>query len=228
MSSLLALQTSGAICSVCLHLDGTRFEVTEHVERRHNELLLSMLNTVCERADVDPGELGNHIDAVAFGCGPGSFTGVRIAAAAAQAIALASAAQVVPVISSQALALAAFESCNGDLPEGMITLIRSRATLYYLAAYQLLDGYPVARRSDSLTGEMPQLRAQDGYAGWRACGEQPQWWAGPIAVVHNIEATADQICSLGLRSLELETALDAAEGLPLYVSGDSPWRLKGG
>ena len=90
MVNLLAIETSGAACSVALSLDGNRFSESEHVVKRHNEVLLPMLTALRERVSLDAAELAQLIDGVAFGCGPGSFTGVRIAAAAAQAIALAS------------------------------------------------------------------------------------------------------------------------------------------
>ena len=78
MNSLLAIETSGAYCSVCLRHDGNRFSATEHVEKKHNEKLLPMLNSVCRRAGIDQGRLIDSLEAVAFGCGPGSFTGVSM------------------------------------------------------------------------------------------------------------------------------------------------------
>src|SRR5690606_9095854 len=103
MTVLLAIDTSGALCSLAIHAAGRWFEHTHKVERLHNRVVLQDL----ERLTVQAGVRRNAFRAVAFGAGPGSFTGVRIAAAVAQAVAFASDGEVVPVRSSLALATAA-------------------------------------------------------------------------------------------------------------------------
>ena len=134
MVNLLAIETSGAICSVGLCVDGNRFVRSEHVEKKHNERLLPMLEALREEAGLSRPALLEVLDSVAFGRGPGSFTGVRIAAAAAQAVALAAGANIVRVSSSEALSLAASRQLIDA--DGVISAIRSRRDLYYLAAYE--------------------------------------------------------------------------------------------
>ena len=80
---VLALETSTEYCSVALWLDGAVVELCELVGQKHSELLMAMLEDVLKQAGVKLAQL----DGIAFGMGPGSFTGVRIACGAAQGLA---------------------------------------------------------------------------------------------------------------------------------------------
>lgn len=120
---LLALETASDACSVALWQDGEVFQRLEVAPRRHAELVLAMADEVLVAAGCGRGDL----DAVAFGRGPGAFTGLRIAAGVAQGIALGCDLPVVPVSSLAALAqgalrahgwrrvLAAFDARMGEV-----------------------------------------------------------------------------------------------------------------
>ena len=93
MINTLCIETSGPHCSLALAVDGQIYSRDELLQRSHNQYLLPMLDELFSAAGITPMQL----ELVSFGCGPGSFTGVRIAAAAAQAIATASNAKIVPL-----------------------------------------------------------------------------------------------------------------------------------
>jgi len=124
---LLALETSTDACSVALECDGEVIVDHRVAPQQHAKLLLPMIESVLANAGVRMIDL----DGLAFGCGPGSFTGVRIAAATAQGIAFGADIGVVPVSSLAALAqgavreygasnvLAAFDARMGEVYWGV-------------------------------------------------------------------------------------------------------------
>jgi tRNA threonylcarbamoyladenosine biosynthesis protein TsaB len=100
---LLAFETATEACSVALYVDGQVSERFEIAPRRHAELSLPWAEALMAEAGVARSQL----DAIALGRGPGAFTGVRLAIAIAQGIALALDRPLLPVSTLQVLALRA-------------------------------------------------------------------------------------------------------------------------
>lgn len=100
MMNLLALETSGECCSVALSCAAGLFARHVSCPSRHTEVLLPLCDEVLKEAAVP----ADALNAVAFGAGPGAFTGVRVAAGAAQGIALARGIPAVAICSLAALA----------------------------------------------------------------------------------------------------------------------------
>lgn len=97
---LLAVETATEACSVALIIDGEVHERYALAPKTHTQILLPMLDALMAEAGLKPQQL----DALAFGCGPGSFTGVRIATGVIQGIAFGADLPVVPVSTLAALA----------------------------------------------------------------------------------------------------------------------------
>lgn len=98
---LLALDTAGERSSAALRLpDGRVFETVERVGNRHAEILLDQVSALLDKA----GHCRRDIGLVAFGAGPGSFTGLRVACGSAQGVAWALSVDTVPVNNLEALA----------------------------------------------------------------------------------------------------------------------------
>jgi len=95
-----AFETSTEWCSVALWTDGEICAIEERAGNRHGELVLPML----ERLAASAGSAIPALDAVAFGAGPGSFTGLRIACGVAQGIAFARGLPVVGISTLEAIA----------------------------------------------------------------------------------------------------------------------------
>src|SRR5882672_6846942 len=97
---LAALETSTEWCSVALSIEGEISSLERRAPNRHSELALPMLEGLFQRARIKYADL----QAVAFGAGPGSFTGLRIACGLAQGLALARDLPVLGVSSLEAIA----------------------------------------------------------------------------------------------------------------------------
>lgn len=84
MPTILAIDTATEQCSVALGHDGKVYLQAEVAPQKHANLVLAQIDAVLEEAGLTRAD----IDAIGYGAGPGSFTGVRIALATAQALGL--------------------------------------------------------------------------------------------------------------------------------------------
>lgn len=102
---ILSFDTATDACSAALSIDGEIIQEFQIAPQKHAELLLPMIDCLLQ----DVGIRRREIDAVAFGCGPGSFMGVRIATGIAQGIAYGIQCPVIPISTLRALAQTAYE-----------------------------------------------------------------------------------------------------------------------
>ena len=129
---ILALDASEQACSVAL-MDGEEVEALFQVApRQHARLLLPMAKQLLSVA----GYQTTHLDAIAFARGPGAFTGLRIAASAAQGLALGADLPLVPVSTLQAMALRAVMQLD---VESVLVALDARMGEVYLAGFSLND-----------------------------------------------------------------------------------------
>lgn len=122
---LLALETATEACSAALLIDGDIQQRYEIAPREHAKKILVMIDELMAEAQLNPAQL----DAIAFGRGPGSFIGVRIAAGVTQGIACSVDLPVVPVSTLAALA-------QGSGHERVLAAIDARMGEIYFARFQ--------------------------------------------------------------------------------------------
>lgn len=127
-TTILAIDTATEACSAALMHGGGTLARHEIAPRRHGELILPMVEALLAEAGVALAA----IDAIAFGRGPGAFTGVRIATAVAQGLAYAADRPVVPVSTLATLAWAQWRE-RGE--ERVLAGIDARMAEVYWAAY---------------------------------------------------------------------------------------------
>ncbi len=127
---ILALDTSTEACSAALLYNQEIIESFEVAPRQHNKLLLPMLENLLVQGGISLEQL----DAIAFACGPGSFTGVRLAASVVQGIAFAHDLPVIAVSTLRVLAQGAYRELNAT---HVLSSIDAYVKEIYWGVYQL-------------------------------------------------------------------------------------------
>lgn len=130
MRKLLAIETSGSVCSAAVSIDGNLVASVEILRPNvHDELLSDVVSTVCRHAEVDV----RDVDIVAVSSGPGSFTGLRIGASFAKGLCFASQSDLLPVPSHIALMAAGLEVAQLSGCEEIVSVIGSHRDLVYMS-----------------------------------------------------------------------------------------------
>ncbi|KTC88749.1 tRNA (adenosine(37)-N6)-threonylcarbamoyltransferase complex dimerization subunit type 1 TsaB [Fluoribacter dumoffii] len=129
MMKLLAIDTSTETASVAL-LTGTELLCeTQNNQRTHAQFILSMIDKVMVNAGVHM----NQLDAIVFGRGPGSFTGLRIACSIAKGLAYANDLNLIPVSSLAAIAWSARQKQKSEIP--VLAVLDARMQEMYWAYF---------------------------------------------------------------------------------------------
>ncbi len=174
MLRLLAIETATEYCSVALYQDGEVIERYEHAPRRHASLVLPWVEALLSEADVALSQL----DAIAFGRGPGSFTGLRIAAGVTQGLAFGAGVPVVPVSTLAALARGA---CEATGKTHILAALDARMKEVYWGAYHL-----EANGNAVLSGEervcLPEAVPAPEGEGWFGAGSGWGSYAEPLSI----------------------------------------------
>ena len=210
---IIAIETSTEYCSVALWQDGAVTGKSENVGQKHSERLMAMLDEVLKEADVKLAQL----DGIAFGAGPGSFTGVRIACGVTQGLALGANLPVIGICTLQAVA-------QGSGKDKVIAALDARMAEVYFAVYEKSDGVWQMVCAPCLC--LPQATPAVAGNGWHAAGsgfaahgEMLQArYAGQLA---DIDAAcvpqAGAIAALAAPLFAAGLGRDAAQAMPLYL-----------
>lgn len=127
--TLLALDTATEACSVALLRGGEKTHLAQFAQREHTKHILPMVDEILAQAGITL----HQVDALVFGRGPGSFTGVRIGAGIAQGLAFGAELPVIPVSNLAAMAQAAYVQYQA---ENVLTAIDARMNEVYFAQWQ--------------------------------------------------------------------------------------------
>lgn len=210
---ILALDTSTEYCSVALWQDGVVVERSELAGQKHSELLIKMLDALLKQAGVKLTQL----DGIAFGKGPGSFTGVRIACGATQGLAFGANLPVAGVCTLEALAEAS------GRPR-VIAALDARMGEIYHAAYEKHDDVWTTVSEPCLckAEDAPPVSGENWFgtgSGFAMHGAALNArYAGQLMGTDGAAVPqAAAIAALGAAQFALGRGVDAAEALPLYL-----------
>ena len=233
--NLLALDTSTESCSAALAVDGKIIERYELAPRRHAELILPMIDELLREAGVTLRDL----DALAFGRGPGAFTGVRIATGVIQGLAFGAEKPVVPISSLAALAqgvaagrpphtliMSAFDARMGEVywgvyrvgEDGMVSLV-GEEQVAKPEKIKIGDTHYLPNRIGEKIGDTHYLPNRIGVgSGWQIyesalrarCG-------GQIEVIQDRYPHARDVLTLAQRDFAAGLAVPAEEAQPVYL-----------
>jgi tRNA threonylcarbamoyladenosine biosynthesis protein TsaB len=210
---ILALETSTENGSCALWHDGAVRERMCPPGRPHSETLLPLVRELMDEAGIGFARL----DGIAFGAGPGAFTGLRIACGITQGLAVAAGKPVVPVCGLKALA------AGSEAPRA-IALLDARMNEVYGAAY-VADGGGDYRLEGAIVVSPPDSVPLPAGAGWVAVGNGAAAYAGLAARLSRAGIplagpawpTAALVAGVGARTLARGAGIDPALAAPLYV-----------
>ncbi|MES9968791.1 MAG: tRNA (adenosine(37)-N6)-threonylcarbamoyltransferase complex dimerization subunit type 1 TsaB [Candidatus Thiodiazotropha sp.] len=215
---LIAIETAAEACSAALYLSGEISVRYKIVPRGHSELILEMVDDLLSTADLIPASL----DAVAFGRGPGSFTGVRIATGVTQGIAFAADLPVVGVSTLAALAQRAYRE-KGE--RKLLTAFDARMGELYWAGYKVGEKELVVPAIAEQVGSPQQVEIpfdDEWYgvgSGWGAYSEQLERRLGStlLGFKSEIYCSAREIALLAAEDYQAGLAVAPEHALPVYL-----------
>mgnify|MGYP006158930571 CR=1 FL=1 len=216
--NLLAIDTSSRACALAVSRSGHIEESFAVLERRHSQEVLGRLIDLMQSAGIGLSEL----DAIIFGQGPGSFTGVRIAVGVVQGLGFGLDIPVVPVSSLAAIAQGTFrESGSVDI----VSALHARADEFFMGAFHISEGcaepvIPELIHSPTDAAELSRTIAWTGAGdGW---GEHGALLASSLDVriaasfAETLPRGTDLI-ALGERAYARGAAVAAENARPVYL-----------
>ncbi|MDT8281396.1 MAG: tRNA (adenosine(37)-N6)-threonylcarbamoyltransferase complex dimerization subunit type 1 TsaB [Gammaproteobacteria bacterium] len=161
---ILAIDTATEACSAALYIDGEAINsgITTQYQlapRQHSRLILQMADDLLKQAAISI----NALDAIAFGRGPGSFMGLRIAAGVVQGIAFAHELPVIPVSTLKTMAQRVYQETGNS---HVLAAIDARMDEVYWAAYTMQDQRWCLHGAESVISPdnviLPEMPVQSG------------------------------------------------------------------
>ncbi len=214
---ILAIETSSAACSAALSVDGDIEERYALAPRQHAALILPMIESLM----VESGSRVGDLDAIAFGRGPGSFTGVRIAASIVQGIAFAADKPVIPVSTLAALALGGLRESSGSR---VMAALDARKDEVYWGCFEKSDDAVILLGDECvcLPAAAPSPAAGDWVAAgsaWEAHAEvlMQRFGERVVRVLPDLEPRAGDVARLAMGEYQRGRLFKPEEAVPVYL-----------
>ena len=231
--NILAIDTATEACSVALQHNGTRITRFEICPQQHSQRLLPMVDEVLKEANITL----NDLDLLAFGRGPGSFTGVRIATGMIQGLALGTGLKVAGISTLEAMAVETAAKIND---ESAIIAVASDARMdeVYFAVYhhtpdglnriideQVCPPEMALEQLDSMGQEVSKKIVTAG-TGWTAY-EKLNVWRSNVSPENSEDVSlpnAEFMLNLALKAHEVGDVFNAVNVEPIYLRDKVTWK----
>jgi tRNA threonylcarbamoyladenosine biosynthesis protein TsaB len=211
---ILALETSTEFCSVALNLDGEVFGKEILAGRNHSGMILPMVHDIL----AEGGLVLQQIDGIAFGAGPGSFTGLRIACGVAQGLAFAIDLPVAAVSTLQAVAQ------QIDQHKVIVALDARMSEIYHAAFWKLANQSWEIISAPVLCS--PQHAPPVSGNEWHGCGSGFDVYCDVLTIQYRanireiragLHPRAHEIAQLAAPEFRSGAYTDPAFAAPLYI-----------
>jgi tRNA threonylcarbamoyladenosine biosynthesis protein TsaB len=214
---LLALETSGPALSLALKVDDQVVSIHHLMPQQQTHFILPEIDQLLKSNNVKL----NHLDAIAFGCGPGSFTGIRIAASVAQGLAFPFQIPLIPISSLKILAATAYQERQWSK---VLIAVDARMQEVYWAQYEMKQGVPVLLGSESVI--KPKAIAFPATDEWYAVGDgwgiySQEMNFNPLARDVKLLPNAAALISLAEVCFKEGETLSCLEAFPHYIRNNA-------
>ncbi|TBW57878.1 tRNA (adenosine(37)-N6)-threonylcarbamoyltransferase complex dimerization subunit type 1 TsaB [Marinobacter halodurans] len=224
---LLALDTTAEGCSAALWTDGTLFERAIRSPRGHTQHLLPMIRELVDESGVPLAAL----DALAFGRGPGSFTGLRIATGVVQGLAFGLDLPVVPVSSLAAVASRALRTGLAGEGDGIAVAFDARMSEVYWNCYRIHEGRVQSTAQERVCPPDQVVLSGDASrwlgagSGWHLADRMPEPVRAAMLATHpDWYPLASDIATLAVADWPDGPTVSAEQAAPVYVRDEITWK----
>ncbi|MEM7280444.1 MAG: tRNA (adenosine(37)-N6)-threonylcarbamoyltransferase complex dimerization subunit type 1 TsaB [Pseudomonadota bacterium] len=220
---ILAIEAASPLCSAALFIQGVTYERCRLVPQGHGQWLLPMIDGLLEEGNTTLGESS----AIAFGRGPGTFTGVRMATAVAQGLAFGVDVPVLPVSTLQMLAQGVHKDTDVDK---VVVATDARMDEVYWASFDCSSGMasPISDEVLCKPGQVPSLSG----AGWYGVGSGFKQYP-KLSEVYSDQLIhidgerlprAEDALPIAVEMFERGELVDAENAAPVYLRNDVAWK----
>ena len=221
MQNLLVVDTSSSRSLLAVKTDEKFIDRTETRRSAHSRDILSRLKNIISEAGIELSDL----DCIIFGCGPGSYTGIRITVGVVQGLSYGLDIPVVSVSSLEALAYCSIEENSYSLKEGnkILVSILARANEYFLGAYEWKNGSVEPILPEKLVSSEELYSLPEG--NWFGIGNTRKF-RDEIKLVTGVEVksfivreyfSASSLLKIGQTKIEAEKILEPTAAIPKYL-----------
>ncbi|MDX1695211.1 MAG: tRNA (adenosine(37)-N6)-threonylcarbamoyltransferase complex dimerization subunit type 1 TsaB [Ketobacteraceae bacterium] len=216
---ILAIDTSTEACSCALGQGDRVYERYTDIPRKHAEKVLPMVEELLAEAAIERRDLG----AIAFGRGPGAFTGLRIAASVVQGLAFALELPVIPVSSLQALAQRGYREYQHNKT---VAAIDARMGEIYWCCFCLDSNGLMQPLSEEFLCPPSEMQTRDvtTSSGWHGVGtgwQYQQVMPAPFCELDNVHSGvfthALDVLALAMPRFHAGEGVAATDALPVYL-----------